>query len=260
MSEFEPALPQPRVDVLEARRARRAATTPSCSRTRCSRPTSPPARGRGSTRASTGTSSICNSATACWSAFVPRCPTPCTSTSAGAPSRAIALFRPGSFEAVETGGQARVEAVAAELRAHSNRRRRDGPGAPLGRRPVDRGCRGRRRGRARARIGRGVLARRRPCVGRRRGGRRDAGRRLQGLAPALLADRPDRHDGVAEAVHRARHLRRGAAQGRDAELEGDRRDQQGSERADLRVQRPRRGRRRAAIVPCLVELLRARKA
>ena len=42
-----------------------------------------------------------------------------------------------------------------------------------------------------------------------------------------------------------RHLRRDPAQGRDAELEDDRRDQQGSERADLRVRRPRRRRRPA---------------
>src|SRR5439155_15411869 len=50
---------------------------------------------------------------------------------------------------------------------------------------------------------------------------------------------------LAEALCRARHLRRDPAQGRNAELERDRRDQQGSERADLRVQRPRRRRRRA---------------
>ena len=46
-----------------------------------------------------------------------------------------------------------------------------------------------------------------------------------------------------------RHLRRDPAQGRDAELERDRRDQQGPERADLRVRRPRRRRRPARDRP-----------
>ena len=45
-------------------------------------------------------------------------------------------------------------------------------------------------------------------------------RRLRGLVPALGPDRPDRQDRLAEAVRRAGHLRRGAAQGRHAELEG----------------------------------------
>src|SRR5207248_2216672 len=46
-------------------------------------------------------------------------------------------------------------------------------------------------------------------------------------------------------LRRARHLRRHPAQGRHAELRHDRRDQQRHERADLRVQRPRRRRRPA---------------
>ena len=78
----------------------------------------------------------------------------------------------------------------------------------------------------------------------RRRGRSNPRRGLQGLVPGVGADRPDRHDGLAQALRRARDLRRGAAQGRHAELEDDRRDQQGPARADLRVQRPRgRGRR-----------------
>ena len=60
---------------------------------------------------------------------------------------------------------------------------------------------------------------------------------------------PDGQGRVAEALRRARHLRRDPAQGRHAELERDRRDQQGPERADLRVQRPRRRRRRARDRP-----------
>ena len=70
-----------------------------------------------------------------------------------------------------------------------------------------------------------------------------------GWYPYVGADRPDRQDRLAEALRRARHLRRDPAQGRHAELERDRRDQQGRERADLRVQRPRRRRRRARDRP-----------
>ena len=54
---------------------------------------------------------------------------------------------------------------------------------------------------------------------------------------------------AAEALRRARHLRRDPAQGRHAGLERDRRDQQGRERADLRVLRPRRRRRPARDRP-----------
>ena len=48
---------------------------------------------------------------------------------------------------------------------------------------------------------------------------------------------------VAEALPGRRHLRRDPAQGRHAGLGEHRRDQQGRERPDLRVLRPRRGRR-----------------
>ena len=50
---------------------------------------------------------------------------------------------------------------------------------------------------------------------------------------------------VADALRRLRDLGRDPAQGRHAELEDDRRDQQGPERADLRVRRLRRRRRPA---------------
>ena len=69
--------------------------------------------------------------------------------------------------------------------------------------------------------------------GRRR--RRDPRRRRRRLVPVRGPDRPDRQDGRAEALPRGRHLRRDPAQGRDAELGEHPRDQQGPERADLRV-------------------------
>ncbi len=62
---------------------------------------------------------------------------------------------------------------------------------------------------------------------------------------------------LAEALHRLRDLRRDPAQGRHAGLGHDRRDQQGPERADLRVRRPRRRRRPAPDRP---EAGRARPA
>ncbi len=64
-----------------------------------------------------------------------------------------------------------------------------------------------------------------------------------GWYPVLDTGRADGEDGLAEALHRVRHLGRDPAQGRDAGLGHDRRDQQGSERAHLRLLRPRhRGR------------------
>ena len=85
--------------------------------------------------------------------------------------------------------------------------------------------------------GRGArrLARRRRRRLARRGRRR--------LVPAHQPGRPDRQDGLAAAVHRLRHLRRDPAPGRHADLEDDRRDQQGRRGADLRAGRLRRGRR-----------------
>jgi electron transfer flavoprotein alpha subunit len=47
---------------------------------------------------------------------------------------------------------------------------------------------------------------------------RHARGRRRGLVPVLGAGRPDRQDRLAEALRRARHLRRDPAQGRDAEL------------------------------------------
>ena len=132
-------------------------------------------------------------------------------------------------------------------------------GAGAGERPVDRGRRRDRRRRPRPRRARGLRARRGARRGARRSGRRDARRRRRRLVPVLDAGRADRQVGLAEALHRARHLRRDPAQGRHAELRRDRRDQQGPERADLRLRRPRRRRRPAPIVPKLTELVRARR-
>ena len=60
-----------------------------------------------------------------------------------------------------------------------------------------------------------------------------------GWYPVRRPDRPDGQDGGAEALPGGRHLGRDPAQGRDAELGQHPGDQQGSERADLRVLRPR---------------------
>src|SRR6187399_496057 len=67
--------------------------------------------------------------------------------------------------------------------------------------------------------------------------------------PVRGPDRPDRQDGRPEALPGRRHLRRDPAQGRDAELGEHHRDQQGPERADLRVLGPRRGGRPAQDRP-----------
>ena len=70
-----------------------------------------------------------------------------------------------------------------------------------------------------------------------------------GWYPVRGPDRPDRQDGRPEALPGRRHLRRDPAQGRDAELGEHPRDQQGPERADLRVLGPRRGRGSAQDPP-----------
>ena len=62
-----------------------------------------------------------------------------------------------------------------------------------------------------------------------------------------------------EALRRLRDLRRDPAQGRHAGLRDDRRDQQGPERADLRLLRLRRRRRPAPDRPKLTELVRAHR-
>ena len=81
--------------------------------------------------------------------------------------------------------------------------------------------------RPRARVGGEVRARRAARRRARRRGRRVARRGRRRLRAAVVPGRPDRGVGVAAAVCRARHLRRDPAQGRHADREDDRRDQQG---------------------------------
>ena len=118
-------------------------------------------------------------------------------------------------------------------------RRRPGARAHRGR---DRGVR-RPRHRRRLRPGRGAGGR------ARRRGRRLPGRGRLRLVSAQLPGRPDRQDRLAAAVRRVRHLRRDPAPGRHADLEDDRRGQQGRGGADLRAGRLRRRRRPQAVLP-----------
>src|SRR5439155_1109596 len=116
-------------------------------------------------------------------------------------------------------------------------------------RALERGRGRRRRGRPRARRPRAVRAGRGPRARARRRRRGDARGRRRRLVPVLGAGRPDRSHGLAEALRGLRNLGRDPAQGRDAGRRDDRRDQQGHERADLRVRRPRRRRRPAPDRP-----------
>ena len=77
---------------------------------------------------------------------------------------------------------------------------------------------------------------------RRRGRRHPRGGRRR-LVPVRRPDRPDRQDGRAEAVPGGRDLRCDPAQGRNDVLGEHRGDQQGLQRPDLRVLRPRHRRR-----------------
>ena len=116
-------------------------------------------------------------------------------------------------------------------------------------RPVDRGRGHHRRGWSGARLSRGLHDARGARRRARRRRRRDARGRRRRLVPVLDAGRADGQVRLAEAVHRLWDLGRDPAQGRDAGLGDDRRDQQGSERADLRLLRHRRRRRPASDRP-----------
>lgn len=76
---------------------------------------------------------------------------------------------------------------------------------------------------------------------RRRRRRVPRGRRLR-LLPAPVPGRPDRQDRLPAALRRAGHLRRDPAPGRYADLEDDRRREQGRRGPDLRAGRLRCGR------------------
>src|SRR5439155_2631829 len=88
-----------------------------------------------------------------------------------------------------------------------------------------------------------------PRGGSRGRGRGHARRRRRRLVSVLGAGGADRENRFAEALRRLRDLGRDPAQGRDAGLQRDRGDQQGPERADLRVLPPARRRRRAPDRP-----------
>ena len=239
-------LPQPRVDVLAAvvgdeRLRHRALRAVGARGRRRRRP-----RGAARRRAQLGPHRPRAATAASSSASARRSATRCSSTSAGRRRRGSRSSARARSTRSRPAARAEVEDVSVELagllhaaRRWSSRRtrRRAGPsiedadvivaggrglGAPEGFSLVE------------------ELA-----AGARRRGRRDARRRRRRLVPVLGAGRPDGQDRLAEALRRARHLRRDPAQGRDAGLEHDRRDQQGPERADLRVRRPRRRRRPA---------------
>ena len=110
---------------------------------------------------------------------------------------------------------ARSSTSTAELRDVLDRRRRS-RGTTLEEQagPVDRGRRRDRRRRPRARRPGGLRAARGAREGARRRGRGDARGRRRRLVPVPDPGRPDGEDGLAEALHRLRHLRRDPAQGR----------------------------------------------
>ena len=131
----------------------------------------------------------------------------------------LALFRAGSFDATPAGGgEPEVVDVSPTYAPHSTAREARRPGCGRVERPVDRGRRRDRRRRPRPRRARQLHPRRGARKGAGRRGRRDARGRLRGLVSVLGPDRPDGQDGLAEALRRARHLRRDPAQGRHAEL------------------------------------------
>ena len=161
----------------------------------------------------------------------------------------LGLVRAGSFDPVESGGTAEVEAFETTFSEFSTLAALIGQTAEASSGPsiedadiIVAGGRG-------PRLPRGVHAARGARRRARRRRRRDAGGRRRGLVPVLDAGRTDRQVGLAEALHRLRDLRRDPAQGRHAGIRDDRRDQQGPERADLRLLRHRRRRRPAPDRP-----------
>ena len=153
------------------------------------------------------------------------------------------IGRLNAFEIKESGGTATVEDLNVEFKAHSPEGQ-DGPARRAARRRREhRGREHPRRRRPRARQGRGLRGARgaRGRARRRRRGDPRGGRR--GLVLLRRPDRPDGQDRRAEALSRGGHLRRDPAQGRHAGLREHRGHQQGLERPDLRVLRPRHHRR-----------------
>ena len=159
------------------------------------------------------------------------------------------MIRSGALDPVESGGTAEVESFETTFSDFSTLATLVEQTTGGVERPVDRGGRHHRRRRPWARLAGGLHAPRGARRGARRSGRRDARGRRRGLVPVLDAGRADGQVRLAEALHRVRDLRRDPAQGRDAGLGHDRRDQQGPERADLRLLRHRRRRRPAPDRP-----------
>ena len=197
-------------------RRRTAATTPCSSRTRCSRPTSPPAS---SARLDAGLNwdlVDIESHDGRSSASGRRCRTRCSSTSAGARRRDSRSSAPArSMPPPTSGGEPQVEDVSVEFEPHSRRPRRSssqeqeqssGPSIE----DADVIVAG----------GRGLGAPENFTLAeelaRALGGAVGATRAVvdAGLVPVRRADRADRQGRLAEALRRARHLRRDPAQGR----------------------------------------------
>ena len=158
----------------------------------------------------------------------------------------IVIGRLNAFEAAEpTGALAPVEERHGRVRGLLDARADGQPRRAARRERRHRGRRHPRRGRTRPGHAEGFelcdeLA---TALGPAQRGRGDPRGRRRRLVPLRRTDRPDREDGRAEAVLRRRDLRRDPAQGRHGGLGEHRRDQQGRQRADLRVLRPRHRRR-----------------
>ena len=210
--------------------------------TRCSPPTSRPGSPPASTPGSTGTSSTSSRRTGSSSASGPRCRTPSTSTSAGRRSRASRSSAPARSTRARPAARAEVEDVPVALEDFSTSARmvdqahEESSGPSIEDADVivagGRGLGGPENFTLVEELAKAL------------GGAVGATRAVvdAGWYPYSTQVGQTGKTVCAEAVHRVRHLRRDPAQGRDAELRRDRRDQQGPERADLRVLRSRRRR------------------
>ena len=148
-------------------------------------------------------------ATVSRSASSRRCRTPCSPRSGGgrrSGSRCSAPARSRRCRRRRSANR-RSKPPTVAFAAHTPRGAMIERTAPCRRRPVTRRRRGHRRRRHRPRLGRELRARRGARRGARRRGGRDARRGVQGLVSRVGADRPDRQDGLAEALRRPRASR-----------------------------------------------------
>ena len=153
---------------------------------------------------------------------------------------------PARSTRAETGGEAQVDDVQVELEDFSTQATMVEQAHAESEGPSIEDARGDRRRRPRARRAGELQARGGARAGARRRGRRDARGRRRGLVSvrgAGRADRarPSRRSSTSPSASRARSSTRSGMQGSG----DDRRDQQGRQRADLRVRGSRRGRRPA---------------